>query len=364
MSYANRTAVITGASGGIGRSLAVALAKAGARVGAIARREELLQELVREVRTTGGTIEAAAADVSDRAGLTAAIRKLEAVLGPTDLLIANAGVGLPSQAGPDHANAVETMTKVNFLGVVYAFDAVMGAMIARNSGHLVAVASLAAYKGLPGAAGYCASKAAVMAYCETHFVAMLRQHRGAIGVRCRTAVRELGERMELTFIRVRSIKSCFLHPNGRGCSHSDAIAAFRTRLQPFGMVAWRGVPKSPASSNQEWRVSSSDSGLGEFKTPWENRDETGPRRQSGDSVPKVALSLRERKAQFGPRSGCLPLAEREGYYFLPLAGPRRQSGDTVPKVALSLRERKAQFGPRSGCLPLAEREGYYFLPLA
>jgi len=167
MSYANRTAIITGASGGIGRSLAVALAKAGARVGVIARRADLLQELVREVRDSGGTIEAAAADVSDREGLTAAIRKLETVLGPTDLLIANAGVGLPSQAGPDHVNAVETMTKVNFFGVMYAFDAVMGAMLARNSGHLVAVASLAAFKGLPGAAGYCASKAAVMAYCES-----------------------------------------------------------------------------------------------------------------------------------------------------------------------------------------------------
>ena len=47
-----------------------------------------------------------------------------------------------------------------------------------------------------------------------------------------------------------------------------------------------------------------------------------------------------------------------------VTGLRRESGNTVPKVALSLREWKAQFGPRSGCLPLAEREGYYFLPLA
>jgi short-subunit dehydrogenase len=167
MSFAGRTAVITGASSGIGRALAKALAAKGARVGATARRADLLDGLVREVQATGGTIEAVAADVSDRTVLGEAIRGLEARLGPTDLLIANAGVAVPSGVGPGHVDAVERMTRVNFLGVVYAFDAVLGGMLARRSGHLVAVSSLAAYKGLPGSAGYCASKSAVNAYCES-----------------------------------------------------------------------------------------------------------------------------------------------------------------------------------------------------
>ncbi|HVK16914.1 MAG TPA: SDR family NAD(P)-dependent oxidoreductase [Fimbriiglobus sp.] len=166
MSFADRTAVITGASSGIGRALAKALAAKGTRVGVTARRGDLLDELVREVRAAGGTIEAAVADVADRAAITAAIRQLEATLGPVDLLIANAGVGLPSGTGPDHVEAVERMVRVNLLGVVYAFDAAMGGMLTRKSGHLVAVSSMAAYKGLPGSAGYCASKAAVNAYCE------------------------------------------------------------------------------------------------------------------------------------------------------------------------------------------------------
>ncbi|HET6575055.1 MAG TPA: SDR family NAD(P)-dependent oxidoreductase [Fimbriiglobus sp.] len=166
MTFADRTAVITGASSGIGRALAKALAAEGARVGVTARRGELLDELVREVRAVGGTIEAAAADVTDRAAITTAVHQLEGKLGPTDLLIANAGVGLPSATGPTHVEAVEQMVRVNLLGVVYAFDAVLGGMLERKSGHLVAVSSLAAYKGLPGSAGYCATKAAVNAYCE------------------------------------------------------------------------------------------------------------------------------------------------------------------------------------------------------
>ncbi len=167
MTFANRTVLVTGASTGIGRALAKALAATGARVGAVARRGDLLESLVSEIRAQGGTIEACTADVSDRASLGSAVASLAAKLGPVDGMIANAGVGLPSfTADPTHLANTEQMVRVNLLGVVYAFDAVLPAMLARGSGHLVAVSSLAAYKGLPGSAGYCAAKAAVNAYCE------------------------------------------------------------------------------------------------------------------------------------------------------------------------------------------------------
>lgn len=166
MSFANRTAVITGASSGIGRALAKALAAQGARVGVLARRADLLEELAREVRQAGGTIETATVDITDRQQVLSSIRGFAERLGPVDLLIANAGVGYPTGADPMNVPGVEHMTKVNFLGVVYAFEAVMEPMLQRQSGHLVAISSLAAYKGLPGAAAYCATKAAVKNYCE------------------------------------------------------------------------------------------------------------------------------------------------------------------------------------------------------
>lgn len=166
MAGANLTAVVTGASSGIGRALAVALARQGARVGAVARRADLLAGLAEEARAAGGTLEVATADVSDRAGLAAAVRQLEAALGPTDLLIANAGVSHHTGAEEMNVPMVEEILRVNFLGVVYAAEAVLPGMLARGRGHVVGVSSLAAFKGLPGAAAYCASKAALNGYLE------------------------------------------------------------------------------------------------------------------------------------------------------------------------------------------------------
>lgn len=167
MSFANRTAIVTGSSTGIGRALCTTLAKAGAKVGAIARRGELLDALAAEVRAIGGAIETAVADVGDRDSLRTAVRSLEAKLGPVDLMVANAGVGFSTPVGEAHVDGVDRTMRVNFFGVVNAFAAASETMLPRKSGHLVAISSLAAYKGLPCESAYCASKAAVNAYCES-----------------------------------------------------------------------------------------------------------------------------------------------------------------------------------------------------
>jgi short-subunit dehydrogenase len=158
--------LITGASSGIGRALALALGSAGYRVGLVARRRDRLETAVATIEAAGGTAAAAAADVGDRTGLRAAVAAIERGLGPVGVLVANAGFGAPTRIDPLNTAEVEATFRVNVLGVVYAVETVLPGMLARHAGHLLAVSSLAAFKGLPGESAYCASKAAVNAYME------------------------------------------------------------------------------------------------------------------------------------------------------------------------------------------------------
>ncbi len=164
--FANQVAVITGASSGIGWSLAKVLAGHGCKVGLIARRRDHLVRLADEIRAAGGTAALAPADVGNQAEVEAAVREIAGQLGPVELLIANAGVGVPTLLDPVNVAAVEKMFRVNVLGTVYAIAAVLPEMLQRRRGHLAAVSSLAAYKGMPGESGYCASKAALNTYLE------------------------------------------------------------------------------------------------------------------------------------------------------------------------------------------------------
>jgi short-subunit dehydrogenase len=166
MSFANQVAIITGASSGIGWALAKVLAAQKCKVGLVARRREKLVELANEITQAGGTVAIAAADVGDRTQIVAAIHELGTRLGPVDLLIANAGVGMPTLVEPFNVADMERMFGVNVFGTLYAIEAVLPDMVRRQRGHLAAVSSLAAYKGMPGESGYSASKAAVNTFME------------------------------------------------------------------------------------------------------------------------------------------------------------------------------------------------------
>lgn len=162
----DRVAIITGASSGIGRRLAVRLAARGTRVGLIARRAALLQDLQAEIVDTGGKAETACVDVSDAEATAEAVQELRARLGPMDWVVANAGFAPPESVTPLNTADIRQMMQVNYLGVVHTFAAALPAMLERGAGQLAAVSSLAAYKGFPSAVGYSASKAAVNTFLE------------------------------------------------------------------------------------------------------------------------------------------------------------------------------------------------------
>jgi short-subunit dehydrogenase len=138
----------------------------GYRVGLVARRREALEELAARIEAEGGAALAAPADVGDRMALHGAIGHIESSLGPVDVMVANAGFGVPTHLSPFNIAEVENTFRVNVLGLVYSVEAVLAGMLRRGRGQLVAVSSLASFKGLPGESAYCASKAAVNLYME------------------------------------------------------------------------------------------------------------------------------------------------------------------------------------------------------
>lgn len=160
-------AVLTGASSGIGLDLARELARRGYDLALLARRAELLDGLARELQSLGANAVAIACDVVDGAAVRDAVKRGEDALGgPFDLAIANAGVSIPNHASRFSIADAEQVIRVNVLGVMYLYDAVVAGMIERKSGRIVGIASVAGLRGLPTSGPYSASKAAVQAFLE------------------------------------------------------------------------------------------------------------------------------------------------------------------------------------------------------
>ena len=160
-------AIITGASSGIGEALAVELARRGFSVGLVARREEKLRDLAERIRGEGGEVAYAVGDVSSRAAVGEAFEQLEQILGPCQLMVANAGIGGPTHARDLDLDLTLKTFEVNTFGAIYAAHAILPGMLERGSGQLVVVSSVAATRGLPGSGAYSASKAAISTFWES-----------------------------------------------------------------------------------------------------------------------------------------------------------------------------------------------------
>jgi short-subunit dehydrogenase len=165
--WANKVVMITGASSGIGKGLALELADKGANIGLVARRESLLAELVGEITAKKRKAVALAVDVRDASAVRDAADRLRSEFGPIDVLIANAGIGTTTHASNLEPQQVAEVININVLGAVNSVAAVVPEMVARGEGQLVAISSLSAYRGLPKSAAYCASKAAVSSFFES-----------------------------------------------------------------------------------------------------------------------------------------------------------------------------------------------------
>lgn len=160
--------IITGASSGIGRELAIQYAQQGHSLGLIARRHDALLDLQTHLMDTWSVpVVIRSVSVHDAPAITTAIHDIIHHFGRVDCLIANAGVAIPSPADTPSMNDLKTTMDTNVLGSGYSAYAVIPTMMAQRSGHIVAISSLAGYRGMPKSGSYCASKAAVNVLFES-----------------------------------------------------------------------------------------------------------------------------------------------------------------------------------------------------
>jgi NAD(P)-dependent dehydrogenase (short-subunit alcohol dehydrogenase family) len=157
---------VTGASSGIGRGVALELARRGWTVAATARRPAELEALAREAEGLPGRIAPFVGDVTSEEAMRALADGIEAAHGPIALGFLNAGIAPYIQAPDLDLKAVRDVIEVNFYGVFTGLAALMPRMAARRKGQIAVTASVAGYSGLPRAAAYGATKAAVMYACE------------------------------------------------------------------------------------------------------------------------------------------------------------------------------------------------------
>jgi len=167
MNFQNQVVLITGASQGIGRCLAIDLARRGATVIGCGRSRERLRETLDEIRGASPSSTVIACDVGDRAQVRAMIERTLADFGRIDVLINNAGIGMRKPLVETPLDVIEEIMRTNYLGMVYCTHEVLPAMIARRSGHIVNISSGAGMIGTLNMAAYCASKFAMNGFSES-----------------------------------------------------------------------------------------------------------------------------------------------------------------------------------------------------
>ena len=161
--------VISGASSGIGEALAEECASRGARaVVMLARRVDRLESVAERVRAKGSQALVVATDVANEEGVRAALKLAVDTFGTVDIVIANAGLGAPLAKEARNTKAHFQVMDINVMGAIRLVEAALPTLIQKQSGQLVAVSSVAGYRGIPTSGSYSASKAALSIWMESY----------------------------------------------------------------------------------------------------------------------------------------------------------------------------------------------------
>jgi NAD(P)-dependent dehydrogenase (short-subunit alcohol dehydrogenase family) len=163
---AGKTALVTGASSGIGRSVAVTMAAAGARVVLVARRRPLLEEVAAEIVEAGGHAFVVPADVANQTAVSDCFARAVEETGRIDVVVNNAGVLVPGPVSDLAAADFERMLQVNLVGALFVMQEAVRHLRRSGGGSIVNVASLAGRRGVSPLGGYCATKFGLIGLTE------------------------------------------------------------------------------------------------------------------------------------------------------------------------------------------------------
>ena len=161
------TALVTGSTEGIGRAIAFALGRAGYKVGVCARTSSKVDTLLKELATAGITAAGRACDVGDPGQVAALVAHVTEQLGPVDVLVNNAGIGVLKPFAELSLADWDAVMATNLRSLYLVTSAVLPGMRARKQGAVVNISSLAGKRGFPGGTAYSASKHAVMGFSES-----------------------------------------------------------------------------------------------------------------------------------------------------------------------------------------------------
>lgn len=164
----DRTVVITGASDGIGKALAMEMAKRGYNLALSARRDNLLEDLKQEIQKNfpSRTVVTEVLDVTDYSQVEKVFSRFSESLGSLDIVVANAGISRSGKVEKAPLDDQLAVINTNLNGAIATVNAALKAFRSQGHGQIVATASVAGYRGLPGNAAYSASKAALATFME------------------------------------------------------------------------------------------------------------------------------------------------------------------------------------------------------
>jgi short-subunit dehydrogenase len=170
-----KTIVITGASSGIGRALALEFAKRGYRLGLLGRRADALATLQQETLACGAAgAESGLLDIDDSSAVEPQLQGFFQTLGAVDIFVANAGINAFTNVGKDDLQGETRIIQTNVIGAIASIDAAAAYFIRQGRGHVVGVSSLASMIAVPKQAAYCASKAAISMYLRSARIELAR----------------------------------------------------------------------------------------------------------------------------------------------------------------------------------------------